>query len=133
MPQTTSETLLSVPDRRAGDQLRSVVHYDEAGFDILFLRDDVAERYETAEIERVVEDLRLGSFGKAYQEKLYVHGRLRCNVRLFEQAVEMHFPHDNFSGTAVAFDFDALSKLDTLISSCLDNILLLNGQHQDDT
>lgn len=122
--------LLTGLRRRAGDLLRSVVHYDESEFDIMYLRDDVAERYNEAEIGHVVEDLRWSSLGKDHQEKLYVHGRLRWTARVFDDAVEVHIPHDELSGTAVAFDHDALSELDSLIGSCLDNLLVVNDEQR---
>jgi len=122
MTQRVSEDLVTFLRDRAGDYLRSVVYYDRDSFELLYLRDDVEDEYTGGEIERVVDDLRLESFGAAQQEDLYVHGALGCTVRCFEEGVELHFPHEDFTGTAVALEPGAIADLHSFVGDCLERI-----------
>lgn len=120
MSDTPSNTLADFLRDRLGDDLRSVFHYCHDECHIVYVRDDVVEAYAPGEISDVVEDARLEAVDKPRQEDLYVHGGLRCTVRLFEDAVELHFPHDETCGTAVALDRESLSLADGVVGECLE-------------
>src|SRR6056297_1653070 len=104
MSVASSEALTEFLRERVGDHLRSVIYYDDDGGEVLYVRDDVADQYTDDDIDQVVRDVRLEAVEKPHQESLYEHGPLNCTVRSFDDAVEMHFPHDETSGTAVALD-----------------------------
>jgi SpoVK/Ycf46/Vps4 family AAA+-type ATPase len=120
MSETPSEALTEFLKDYVGDHLRSVMYYDEAGADIVYVRDDVAEQYTDEDVEEVVHDVRLEAVEKPHQESLYAHGSMNVTVRCFEDAVEMHFPHDEKSGTAVALDGEVFAIHNTFIGQCLD-------------
>jgi len=69
-----------------------VSYYDAEDYEIVYLCDDVADQYSDTDHERVGREVRLESVTRPQQEGLYVHGRLECTVKAFEDAVEMHFP-----------------------------------------
>ena len=115
-----SEALTEFLEERVGDHLRSVIFYDDHGGEVLYVRDDVADEYTDEDIGEVVRDVRLEAVEKPHQESLYAHGPLNCTLRSFDDAVELHFPHDETSGTAVALDGEAFPMHNTFVSRCLD-------------
>ena len=120
MSEIASEALTEFLKERVGDHLRSVIFYDDAGGQVLYVRDDVADEYTDADIEEVVQDVRLESVDKPHQESLYSHGPLNCTLRSFDDAVELHFPHNETSGTAVALDGEVFPMHKTFVDQCLD-------------
>lgn len=115
-----SEGLTEFLKERVGNHLRSVIFYDNNGGEVLYVRDDVADEYSENDIEEVVRDVRLEAVEKPHQESLYSHGPLNCTLRSFDDAVELHFPHDETSGTAVALDGEVFPMHNTFVSRCLD-------------
>jgi hypothetical protein len=122
MSVTSAESLTEFLKERVDDHLRSVIYYDDDGGDVLYVRDDVADEYTERDVAEVVRDVRLEAVEKPHQEDLYAHGSLNYTVRSFEDAVEMHFLHDETSGTAVALDGEVFASHDTFIGECLDAI-----------
>lgn len=120
MSKPPSEALTEFLTDRVGDHLRSVLRYDEDGGELVYVRDDVAERYSTAEIKRVFQDVRLEGMGKPHQEDLYDHGSLNCTVRSFDDAVEMYFPRDETTGVAVSLDGEVFAINNTFIGKCIE-------------
>lgn len=106
-------------EKRAGDNLRSVIHYDEGDYSIVYSRDDVWENYSEDGIESVVTELQMENIERAHQENLYVHGGLNCSIRCFENGVEFHFPHSAQAGAAVAMDPQTVEELYSFIGDCL--------------
>ncbi|MFC4450010.1 DUF7522 family protein [Halorussus aquaticus] len=119
MSVTSAEALTEFLQDRVGDHLRSVIYYDESGGDVLYVRDDVVDEYTDDDIEQVVRDVRLEAVEKPHQESLYEHGPLNATIRCFGEAVEMHFPHDETSGTAVALDGEVFAMHNTFIGQCM--------------
>jgi len=116
--ETRAKALTKSLREYVGDDLRSVLRYDDDGAELVYVREDVADDYSATEVEQVVRDVRLEAVEKPHQEGLYEHGSLDCTVRCFDDAVEVHFPHDETSGTAVALDHDVLTDEDTLLGKC---------------
>lgn len=122
MSKSTAEKLVSFMKERAGDYLRRVAHFDADQRELLYARDDVRDQYTEEEIDAIFEDRFFNSFVMKHQENLYVHGELNCHVRFFEDGIELHFPHDRLSGTAVAFDPHAVADIEGLINDALNKV-----------
>jgi len=103
-----------------GDELRSVIHYDEDTFNLVYARDDVRDQYTESDLENVRQDLGVASFGKPTMEDLYVHGDLQCTVHCFENAIEMQFLASATEGIAVGLDPAAFVTHRTFIGRCLE-------------
>lgn len=116
---TGSRALARFLDERLGENLRSVVHYEDDGREIIHARDDVFEQYSADEVDHVFQDLGIESLEKPIQEDLYVHGDLNCVIRMFDEAVEMHFILAPGEGIAVAVEPAAFITQSTFISECL--------------
>ncbi|WP_135826127.1 DUF7522 family protein [Halorussus ruber] len=120
MSENSSEALAEFLKARVGDHLRSVIFYDDEGGEVVYVRDDVADQYTDEDVAEVVRDVRLEAVDKPHQESLYTHGSLECTLRSFGDAVELHFPHDETCGTAVALDSEVFPMHNTFVERCLD-------------
>lgn len=120
MSREAARELVAFLRERVGDHLRSVLFYDADDGELVYVRDDVREQYSDDQMADVVRDVRLEAIEKLHQEDLYVHGGLDCTVRCFEDAVEMHFVHDETRGTAVALDGEVFAAHNTFVGACRD-------------
>lgn len=120
MSENSAEALTEFLKEQVGGHLRSVIFYDDTGGEVIYVRDDVADEYTDGDVSEVVRDVRLEAVDKPHQESLYVHGPLECTLRLFGDAVELHFPHDRTCGTAVALDSEVFPMHNTFVEQCLD-------------
>lgn len=114
-----AERLRTLLSESTGDLLRSVAYYDDEGYEVVYLRDDVADEYDEDEIDEAFEDVRLEALTKPRQEDLYTHGRLECVVRCFSEAVEMHFDLTETTGVAAALDREVMESGSQFLGECL--------------
>ncbi|WP_418286867.1 hypothetical protein [Halorubrum sp. DTA46] len=105
-------------EQRTDENLRSIVKYEEESYDIVYLRDDVAEQYTTEEIESAVDDSRMESLTAPIYEDTYSedHGQLTCLVQCFENVIEMNFVLEDGVGAAVALDAEAMADAHGLVA-----------------
>lgn len=102
--------VLEYLEPKAGRNLRSVLQYSDETVDVVYLRDDIENRYTEEEIEHVVEDFRerrptdaVSSIGNV--------GDLHADVRLYDNAVVVHIPQRSRIGTVVTFEPEAAKDL----------------------
>lgn len=98
--------------QRTGDSLRSIIKYKPKSSEIIFLRDDIAERYTRRELERAIDDSRMESMTAPIYKNTFAtdHGELTCMVKCFEDVAEMNFVLGDGVGAAVALDEKALTE-----------------------
>jgi hypothetical protein len=111
-----AESLLNYLDGRTGRQFRGAVEYDEADTEVLYLRDDVREERIVGEIHRMLERLRPESSLEASES--FPFGALRASVRIFEDAVLLHFPRSENEGLIVSLEPEAAGNITTFIGEC---------------
>jgi hypothetical protein len=100
------EELVADLEAVTGDALRSVATYDEDGYDILYLREGLADR--AADVaEEIHQNLVLEGIGKEYLEDLFAAGDLHCTLHQFEELRAYHFVTDQFEGVFVGVDTGA--------------------------
>lgn len=99
--------LQSVAADRFGDELRSVASYDEDGFDLRYVRDDVDALYDDRDYARVFRTLRLEAMDRPTQDSLYAHGDLLCTYRVYEDATVIHVATSETQGVLVSVDTGA--------------------------
>jgi hypothetical protein len=102
-----------------GDGLRSVIYYDSEEYEVVFVREDVAD-FDEQDIDGIVADLWADSYEQGIREDLRGHGPLACTVWAFEEAIEMHFVADERRGVAVALDTETFLAQSTFIGQCLE-------------
>ena len=118
MSREAADELVEFLGSKVGENLRSVIRYDEDGGEVIHVRDDVRQEYTSAELDDVIADNRLEAIEKIHQESLYAHGELDCTVRCFEDAVEMHFIESGTEGTAVALDAEVFAIHGMFVGRC---------------
>ncbi|MFB6131238.1 MAG: hypothetical protein ABEJ28_10505 [Salinigranum sp.] len=112
-------------DRRTNGNLRSIVKYEQEEFEIVYLRNDVAEQYGPESIEKAVDDSRMESLTTAIYSDIFSddHGEPTCLVKCFENVVEMNFVLSTGVGAAVALDAEAMSETRGLVSEARDIVV----------
>ncbi|WP_207587129.1 hypothetical protein [Halomontanus rarus] len=122
MSRASAKDLVTFMEDEASEYLRSVAHFDGKDRKVLYLEDDIEDQYSEDELEEVFDSLFFESFDRSHQEHMYPHGQLNCIVRCFDEALELHFPHSDTAGTAVALEPEATSDLEGLVDDCLNEL-----------
>lgn len=120
MASTAEGSVVDAFQNRFGDDLRGVIEYaDREEFEVRYLRDDLADRFDEAHTEDIVQELLTESFSKRLQEGSFELGRLTCSVRLFDCAAVVHVLDEE--GTGVAASFEPAVIIDGgFVDQCLD-------------
>lgn len=118
MAERMASRLEAFFEQRADGNLRSIVKYEQDHFEIVYLRDDVAEQYSDVELESAVDDSRMESLSAPMYEDTFAedHGDLICMVKCFQNVVEMNFVLADGVGAAVALDEEALTDAHGLVA-----------------
>lgn len=120
MPPASARRLAEYLDQRVGDDLRSVVCYDEGECEILFVRDDVRREGLADDAERTISYLRHESLAR--EQRLFPFGSLNGTVRSFERAVVMHFPLTQARGVVVTLDPNTARQLNRFMNDCIERL-----------
>lgn len=110
---------------RTDGALRSIVKYEPDSYEIVHLRDDVAEQYTERELANAIDDSRMESMTAPIYEDTFAadHGALTCMVKCFEDVIEMNFVLGDGVGAAVALDEAAIREAHGLVSEARDIII----------
>lgn len=105
-------------EQRTDGKLRSIVKYEEDSFEIVHLRDDVADQYTEEEIKDAIDDFRMDSLTAPIYKNTFSedHGELTCLVQCFEDVIEMNFVLSDGVGAAVALDAEAMTDSHGLVA-----------------
>ena len=98
--------------------LRAVAEYDENGYTIVFMREDVRATYEDADIQNIHGNVVLDTISAEFLEDLFDAGSLTCSLQLFDDAAMCSFPREGYDGLFVSFDADADVSLLSLRRTC---------------
>ncbi|MFC7203828.1 hypothetical protein ACFQJC_09890 [Haloferax namakaokahaiae] len=92
--------------------------YDRDSFNVVYLRDDVADEYTEQGFEDAVDDSRMESLMRPVYQNLLSedHGELVCITKCFTGVTEMNFVVSDGVGTIVSLDSDALLETDGLVA-----------------
>lgn len=109
-------------NKKAGEHLRSIVHYDQDNYEIVFLRNDVAAQYDNQQLDRAIDQNRLDSLTSPVYEDLFAedHGQMRCLIQCFENTIGMNFIIEDGFGAIVTLDAAAITECHGLISKAHD-------------
>lgn len=115
-PIMPEDALIDYLERKAGEYHRGTVRYDGNVNDVLHLRDDVKETRLTSEIDRMLKRMRPESSAK--EERSFPFGELKATVRLFQEAIIIHFPRGYDRGIIVSLEPETARDLSTFIGEC---------------
>lgn len=99
MTDEADRGLVAFLEDAVGDHLRAAGVTTGDGYEILFLRDDVAEKLAgdddlRAAAGEIADELVFRELEKEYQERLFGLGDRRCSVEVFDDGVVFLFPED---------------------------------------
>ena len=117
-----SSNVVSTLRKEVGEQLRVVGEYDDEGYDLLYVRDDIRPAVEELDLERIHRELVLQGIGREHLEDLYEGGRLQCSVHRFDELTACHFVESETTGRYVSIDSDATVDFETFVETCRWNL-----------
>ncbi len=105
-------------EERTQENLRSVISYEQEEYEIVYLRDDVTEKYTREQLRDSIDNTRLESMTAPVYDSLYSddHGELTCLVKCFEHVVELNFVLGDFEGVTIGLDEAALAGSQNLVA-----------------
>lgn len=106
MSKQASKRLVSFLEDRVGTPLRVVFHYDTHSdeFEILYMRDDIAESYTREELGTHFESFRQDASIGDFQETALDTGNHHCSIRLFDDTLLFNFTLGERYNTIVSMD-----------------------------
>lgn len=117
MPDQLASRLQEYFEAQTNDGLRSITRYDQEGFQVDYIRDDVAQLYDEAELQEAIDESRFDTFSAPIYDRVYAddHGDLTCMAICFENVLEMNFVLEDGVGVAVGLDIESLSETGGLV------------------
>lgn len=109
--------LLRYLEDQAGEHLRGIARYERDSIDVPYLRDDLREVRMHSQVDRMLRRLRPES--DSIEDAAFPFGDMHATVRLFDEAIIMHFPLGVGRGMVVAMEPETASRLNTFVSECL--------------
>jgi len=113
-------TLLSYIERQAGEYHRGTVRYDGDETDVMYLREDVKKTRLTSQIDEMLERLRPEA--SVSEQRAFPFGDLNATVRLFDEAILVHFPVGTDRGIVVSLEPEVARDLNAFIEGCLKRV-----------
>lgn len=107
---------------QAGDALRLVGVYDHRQFKVRYLREDLDRKFTERDLQAIATAFRKESLDRDHEEDVFTLGSLDATVRLFENAVVIHYPRDRLSGTVVSLEREAGMSLSSFVAECRRNL-----------
>ena len=102
-----------------GDDLRVAVEYDQTGYVSRHLRDDLAEEYTAADLDKVRQEMIVLMLGKDRIEEFTNAGGFKALTYWLDSAIVYHFPEtDQFYGRVVSVEPEAESKRRVVFDAC---------------
>jgi hypothetical protein len=115
---TTSQGLVDLLRDEVGDELRAVGRYDKEGYDVLYIREDVAAEFSQEDVEEIHHEMVLKGLGNQHIESLFNDEVLDCSIYQFEDSVRLHFVEDDYLGYYVSFDYDGDTNPSRVVDEC---------------
>ena len=99
------------------DSVRVIAEYDDAGYDVQYVRDDVEAKMQTV-AEEIHDELVIQGMGREYLEQLFEAGELHCSMHRFDEVTTFHFLDERFTGLFASVDSGADVRLATFADRC---------------
>lgn len=109
--------LLDFLNTRAGKLHRATVLYEGTDITSLYIRDDLDEEQLQSKFSTIVN--RILPESTEEEDIAFSHlGELEASVRVFNEAVVLHFPRSDGRGVIVSLEATAARELNTFIVEC---------------
>lgn len=120
MSKEAAKELTSILRDRAGERLRGVTMYDGEEYELLYLREDVRGNRLKSEVDDMLVYLQRNSH--AGEEAAFHFGAHRASTQFYDDAVVIHVPDGDHTGTVVTLDNDGSGQLDGLVEACIESL-----------
>lgn len=117
MPPSDPGEIVDSLQSEIGEALRVVAGYDDDGYDVFYLREDVEPKL-AERADEIHGELVLQGIGRGYLEDLFAAGELHCSMHRFDEITAFHFVDEELSGLFVSVDTDANVRLSTFAETC---------------
>jgi hypothetical protein len=118
---TDHDALVSDLRTIAADAVLGIGVYDGGDYDVLFIRDDFADRYAQDRLDEIARDMYLEGVSVEYQQQMLNDmGDLNATIRLFEGGTSINVPLSENAGIGIGLDDTAsLSAVGDLVDRCI--------------
>jgi len=106
---------------RAGDAYRAAFHYHADGWEAIYVREDARTRALERGAPRAYEQL-LQRQALFPESDLPMLGTTQATTEVHENAIVMHFPESETSGTVVSLDRSAAQQLTGFVLACQERL-----------
>jgi hypothetical protein len=106
----------------ADDAVLGIGVYDGGDYDVLFIRDDFAQRYAQDRLDEIARDMYLEGVSVEYQQQMLKDmGDLNATIRLFDGGTSINVPLSENAGVGIGLDDTAsLSVVGDIVDRCVD-------------
>lgn len=118
MPRDTGNVLLDFALERVGQLLRTVAVIYEDDCEVIYLREDLEQRYSAREYESVVDTFRTEMRFDAAGPSGAPLGSKESIIHYHEDGFVFQFNHDDCHSILLSVDPDVGSQLQTFITEC---------------
>ncbi|WP_336036824.1 DUF7522 family protein [Halobacterium yunchengense] len=118
MVTTGADELVAFLQGEAGEYLRGAVYYSPTDHEVLYLRDDLEDRYGDAELAELFAYYR-DQNRKAAAVEPFDLGTDHCTVHFYDEAILFHFVQPGPSGTVITLEPEAGRDVVQFITRCL--------------
>lgn len=98
--------------------MRGAIHYSVDGYEVLYLREDVDDRYSHEDLTSMSEYYREQSEVQS-AEAPFSLGNCHCNVSFYDTAILFHFAQGDGIGTVITLEPEAGRDIVGFITNCL--------------
>lgn len=106
MHEKASQSLVNYLERKAGQALRVVFHYNARSeeYELLYLREDIKRKYDRDDLEAHFDTFRRDAEVGRIQEGELDTGTHHCSIRVYDKSLIFNFTHHKRSNTIVSLD-----------------------------
>ncbi|MDY7083316.1 MAG: hypothetical protein SXQ77_13155 [Halobacteria archaeon] len=117
-----------------GDSLRFVVHNHPEKVRVVYSRNDLEDKYDTDELDRLAEEWSEGKFRKKFIEDIYKYESLDYIVLKFKEALIVTlFPEpEKEEGIAISVDSDVDLMPSHFVNECLSQLGKQDGELEEE-
>lgn len=120
MSKDAASKLVEFLQSRAGEYLRGAVHYTGDDYEVLYLRDDVEQKYSEADLDALFSYWRRRNAGQG--DEPFSLGNLHSTVQLYDGGLLFHFTQGDELGTVITLDPEAGRDIVTFVTECLEQL-----------
>ena len=126
MDYAQENELVAFTRDQAGSNLRTIVHYGESTYDVMYLRDDLSYPDVLDRLEEVLTNLTNSNSVTGFNLTSEL-GHLKSSMHVREHGVIMNFPLRN-GGVLISLEPESAAQLMSFVAECQQRIQQVKGE-----